>query len=219
LYEELRVLKEAGVDITYGQVKCVDDRGQSWIDARPTPIREVDDWLTSITRESLSVHPARFTYPRSLLEDVHWNTAMPVRQDYDFSLQVARRDPSFQPLDRVVYYYRQHQGERVSSDSETETSLRAHLDILVRHVRAMKEKNLGTPERWNAVAAKLWIVGRMIAIYDEEKFEQALELAHWVAPEFLPDRSHKFLQWIDALLSPETTERVILPLRRLKAPL
>jgi glycosyltransferase involved in cell wall biosynthesis len=219
LEAEVKVLQQTEADLTYGQVICVDDDGHSWIDARPTPLREVEDWITEITRESLSVHPARFTYRRSLLEHIRWDPELPVRQDYDFALRVARTEPSTQMVDRPIYYYRQHAGVRVSRDSAAQEALQAHLDILVRHAQRLEAEGLGTPARWAAVAAKLWGVGRMIAVHDEGEFERARRLVYRIAPEFRPSRSNVILSWVDAALSPGTTEKLMLPFRKAKASL
>jgi hypothetical protein len=219
LEAEVKVLQETGADLTFGQVICVDDEGNSWIDARPTPLRPVDDWITEITRESVSVHPARFTYRRSHLEGIQWDPELPVRQDYDFALRVARTHPSTQMIDRPIYYYRQHAGDRVSSDSVAQESLQTHLDILVRHAQRLEEKEFGSPARWAAVAAKLWTVGRMIAVHDEAEFERARCLVQRIVPDFRPHRSNVVLSWMDAVFSPETTEKLLLPLRKTKASL
>jgi glycosyltransferase involved in cell wall biosynthesis len=215
--EETAALEKTGADVTYGQVVCVDETGDTWIDARPTPLRPVDDWLTAITREALSVHPARFTYRRQFLEDIRWKPDLPVRQDYDFALQVARKLPTFEVVDRVVYHYRQHRGDRVSKDLYTQEKLQTHLDILIRHVHALEENGLGTASRRRAAAAKLWIVGRMLAIYDVDPLQQVQSLIKQVAPEFSPPRSHALLSWVDSLWGPYTTERFLLPVRRMKA--
>jgi len=219
LQDEVGVLQETDTDLTYGQVVCVDGAGNSWIDARPTPLCTVDDWPAAIITESLSVHPARFLYRRALLDGVSWNPELPVRQDYDFALQVARKLPVAQPVDEVVYYYRQHEGHRVSKDSHTQEKLQTHLDVLVQHARQLDEKGLGSPARWAAVAAKLWSVGRMIAVHDEAEFERARRLVRRIAPGFRPHRSNVALSWMDAALSPEATEKLLLPLRKAKASL
>jgi hypothetical protein len=120
-------------------------------------------------------------------------------------------------VDRVVYYYRQHSGGRISADSQAEETLYAHLDILVRHVRALEREDLATSSRLQAAAEKLWSVGRMLAIYDEERFEQIQDLIHRRVPDFSPRRSNLLLSWVDAVLTPGQTERLLLPLRKIKA--
>lgn len=217
LQEEVAALEKTSADVTYGQVVCIDESGHSWIDARPTPIHRVDDWLTAITQEALSVHPARFMYRRQLLSDIQWVPSLPVRQDYDFALQVARKLPSFEVVDQVVYYYRQHRGGRVSKDLYTEKKLKTHLNILTRHARALERKDLYTSSRRQAVATKLWSVGRMLAIYDSEQFDQAYSLVQSIAPNFSPSRSRSLLSLTDSMLGPHITERLLLPMRRAKA--
>jgi hypothetical protein len=216
LEQEVAALRESGADVSYGQVVCVNETGQSWIDARPTPLREVEDWISAVTSESLSIHPARFTYRRCLLDGVEWTPDLPVRQDYDFALQVARKQPDSTMVDRVVYYYRQHSGGRISADSQAEETLCAHLDILVRHVRALEREGLATSSRLQATAEKLWSVGRMMAVYDQDRFEQIQDLIHRRVPDFSPRRSNPLLSWVDAVLTPRQTESLLLPFRKIK---
>jgi hypothetical protein len=59
----------------------------------------------------------------------------------------------------------------------------------------------------------------MIAVHDEAEFERARRLVRRIVPGFRPHRSNVALSWMDAALSPEATEKLLLPLRKAKASL
>ena len=213
LHHECEVLDASGAEMSFGAYERIDDDGTV---VRRIGAPEVEDVVSAFLRGTLLTHPHRFTYRRGLVRELRWDPDLPCRQDVDFALTVAAREPSPVRVDRVVSYLCQHEGERISTGTASSRGGRVHAEVLLAAVQKMKKKGIFTERRRRAAAEGLWQWAHLVAGQDLKFFDRLFREIDRLAPDFRPDRGTQVLSYLDAIVGPRATEHLTYPVRRMK---
>jgi glycosyltransferase involved in cell wall biosynthesis len=216
LKSEYNALEENDADVSYGTYDFVKSDGTILRRQEATP---VDDPLSALLTPTLLTHPLRFTYRKSLLDNVQWDPTLPCRQDVDFIISVATKDPDFARVGRTVGCFRCHHGERVSLNAGKNEEIdaeRIHALILVSAIEQMQHSGLLNHSRKRAAAQGLWRQAHILAAYDLSLFRELYRKIQQLHPGFSPHRNHSALSFIDSLIGPKGTEHMTHPFRRAK---
>lgn len=214
LRTEVERLQQTGGDLTYGGYQLVRDDGAVVKEVRA---QEHSDYVAALLDGRVLTHLLRFTYRRSFIEGIEWSPCIPARQDLAFAFAVGCQFPTAVPVDRVVGYFRQHDGERVSTGAGAEDNppLR-HAEILVDAVERLEAEGQLTGERRTAAARGLWTWAYLLAVQDWAVFEEMYGMIQRIVPGFRPPRTNTLLSILDRWGSPRATERVLYPVRKAK---
>jgi glycosyltransferase involved in cell wall biosynthesis len=216
LVTEYRALKESGADVSYGAYEFIERDGSV---AKREEASNVNDPTSALFTSHLLTHPLRFTYRRSLIEDLAWNPELPCRQDVAFILQVAARDPQFVRVDTPVGCLRRHDGERVGRTAGRRDDVdppRIHANILLEAVDRMERNGVLSDRRKQAAARGLWDWAHLMAGRDLTFFRELYDHIQRLDPAFMPERKHTALSVFDAVFGPERTESMMYPLRKVR---
>jgi hypothetical protein len=214
LNAEVSALENCNAEISYGGYQWVHPDGTVFNETRA---EAVDDIVGALLTGRLQTHLLRFTYRRSLIDGLEWSLNLPCRQDVDFVLQVATKDPSFVHVDRVVARFRQHDGPRVSSDAGAKLdTARVHAKVLLDAIQKMKAREILDPSRRLDAAQGLWTWAHGLAARDLRMFNKLYTEIQSLDPDFSPVRDSRTLSTLDALFCPQATEYMLFPVRRFK---
>lgn len=215
LREEHDALKDTGADISYGAYDFVENDGTVLEREEASP---VEDPVAALFTSELLTHPLRFTYRRAFLEDVEWDPALPCRQDVDFALKAAMKDPKFVRVDASVGCFRQHEGDRVSSTAGQRDGVnppRIHASILLDVIGRMERNSMLNNNRKRAAARGLWTWAHLLAVQDWILFGRLYDKIQDLHPTFTPNRSHSVLSVLDEWVGARKVEYIISPLRKM----
>jgi len=211
LEKEVSLLERSGADMSSSGCVFVDRHGNP---IEETSFPRIDDLAIACFQGSVGPQPLRHTYRTDFLEGMQWNESLPCRQDFAFIMEVALQDPEHVCSDIIVGYKRQHAGGL--SERSPERGTRMHYRILCEAAKALIERGEENDELLQAAAQGLWEWGRVRATRDWSEFEGALALISQLDPGFSPRRESVVLHALDRMGRPVLTEKMTLPLRRLR---
>jgi hypothetical protein len=215
LWEEHDALKDAGADVSYGAYDFVENDGTV---LKREEASSVEDPVAALFTSELLTHPLRFTYRRALLDDVEWDPTLPCRQDVDFALKAATKDPQFVCVGAPVGCFRQHKGDRVSTTADQRDGVnppQIHASILLDAIETMERKNTLNSGRKEAAARGLWVWAHLLAVQDWALFRRLEDKIQELHSTFTPQRNHFVLTVLDKMVGPRRAECMSLPVRKL----
>lgn len=208
LETEYSALRASGADVSYGTYDFVRSTGTLVRREEAIPVR---DPVAALLTYDLPTHPLRFTYRRAILSDVKWDPGLPCRQDVDFILRVATKEPEFIPVSTVVGYFRQHEGPRISNTAHSSgvNPPRIHASILKKTVKRMREEGILDEHRKEAAARGLWTWAHLLSVQDFDVFREIYDEIEKLRPSFCPYEGKPILNKIYSLFGVKNTEYVI----------
>ena len=214
LTREVSALKQTGADVCLGPYLAVNEEG-TVVSRKSNPYFE--DFVAEVLRGGISPHTLHLTYRREFIRDLQWDPEIIGRQDVQFLVDVALREPSTVKVDQTVGYMRHHGGRRQSKHAAQETNLpRVHASILLRAVRTLEREGRLGVQRRQAAAEGLWGWAHILSAYDWTMFQKVYEMIRRIHPDFAPSRTPRLLKLVDQIGTPEVTEALLHPFRRLK---
>jgi hypothetical protein len=215
LRTEYEILKKSGADISYGSYNYVDSDGTVLEQEEASPIA---DPVAALFTSELLTHLFRFTYRRTLLENIRWDPELPCRQDVDFVMKAATKDPQFVCVDATIGCFRQHEGDRVSSTMDQRDGVnppRIHASILLDTIEKMERDNTLNKNRKEAAAQGLWVWAHLLSMQDWAFFEELYDKIQELHPSFTPNRRLSALSVLDEWVGAKRVEYVVSPLRKM----
>lgn len=212
---EYDALKTSGADISYGTYDFVKSDG-TVLEREEASL--VKDPVAALFSSELLTHPLRFTYRQALLEDIWWNPELPCRQDVDFALRAATKDPQFVRVDATVGCFRQHEGDRVSSTADRSDGVdpsRIHADILWDAVVHMERDDTLNSGRKKAAARGLWTWAHLLAVQNWPLFRKMHNKIIDLDPTFTPQRNYYAISVLDKMLGTRVSEGIFIPIRKI----
>jgi glycosyltransferase involved in cell wall biosynthesis len=215
LQAEHSALQNARADISYGAYDFVEGDGAVLKRENASP---VEDPVAALFTSELLTHPLRFTYRRAFLDDVEWDPTLPCRQDVDFALKAATKDPQFVRVTTTVGCFRQHEGDRVSSTMDQRDGVnppRIHASILLDTIEKMERDNTLNKNRKEAAARGLWVWAHLLSMQDWAFFEELYGKIQELHPSFTPNRRLSALSVLDEWVGAKRVEYVVSPIRKI----
>ncbi|WP_251964084.1 glycosyltransferase family 2 protein [Salinibacter ruber] len=211
LATEAEALEDSGADVCCGGYKIVGPHEPRF---RMTSSRPPNDFLAGVLEGTILTHPLSLTYSREVIDNVRWDPEIVGRQDVQFAVEVALKEPAHTWVSDVVAYMRNHEGPRQRKRGAKQTNLtRLHAEILLRAVRKLKSEGRLDQGRRRAAAKGLWTWAHILSAYDWSMFCRIYDAICEVNPKFYPDRGNVTLEKMDKILGPRLVERLMYPFR------
>ncbi len=205
LERQVRVLAESGAELVAGDALVW--REGEVVDRYPAP-RGTDPFIDVVSGDA-TTHPLKYTMTRELAASVRWDTAVEIRTDLAFMLEVSRAAVGYRWVDGPAGCFRVHAGPRLSRPSRDFQGAAMHLELLGRTAEAILEEGT-TPARAEAVRLGLWRWLHLMHPRDPTAARRAWRLLQRVdhATPFRPPRDGPILRALDRLIGPMAVEEL-----------
>ena len=110
------------------------------------------DTEIQITKDALLAHhaPAVAVFRRNFLERVgNWNESLNRWVDLEYHSRIAALIPSYVQLNKPLYFYRQHGGERISNSNRDHSNIQSAIESLMFTRRALENSQVD-PSHWKS---------------------------------------------------------------------